>query len=155
MLAVPRLSDGLPFRQTGGGMRAAEETRSRVLPAGEILREGDRAGLGDRPARRLDEVRGRLDASQLRRLEQRVKERRDARAAFRAGPIMVLATDGHGPQSALDRVRIGGDAGVVEKSLEPLPVPEGVLDGLAERRARQDDLREEPLLDVGDDRTGL
>src|SRR5206468_3383865 len=98
----------------------------------------------DRPARRLGEVRGRFDAGQLRRLDQRVEERRDARPAFRAGPVMVLATDDDRTQSALDRVRIERDAGVVEKPLQPFPVPECVLDGLAERRARQHRLRQEP-----------
>src|SRR2546428_13181896 len=63
---------------------------------------------------------------------------------------MVLPTNNHGAQSALDGIGVEGNAGVVEEPLESLPVPQRIADRLAERRAREDHLLREPRLDARD-----
>ncbi len=78
LLAVPRLVQCRDVLQTGG---------MRVRPASardQVPGQRDRAGVRDRPARRLGEVRRRLHAGQLRRFDQRIEERRDARPALGA-----------------------------------------------------------------------
>src|SRR5947208_15052421 len=118
----------------GGG---ATESGGGSLSGGEVVGQRDGAGIGDRPARRLGEVHGRLEAGQLRRLDQRVEERRDARPAFRAGPVMVLETADDRTHSELARLRLKPIAGVVQSPLQPFPEPEGVRDRLTMLRARQ------------------
>ena len=65
----------------------------RPLRCAEIARERDGARRRDRPARGLGEIRGRLDSRQLRRLEQRVAERRHPGPALGARAVVILAAE--------------------------------------------------------------
>src|SRR5439155_11450621 len=61
---------------------------------------------------------------------------------------MVLPAYSQSAQTALHGVRVEGDTGVVQESLESLPVPQRIADRLAEGRTRQDRLRRQPRLDA-------
>jgi hypothetical protein len=65
----------------------------RDLRRDEIARQRDGAGARDRAPGRLGEVARRVNARELRRLEQRVAERGDLRAAFGARAVVILAPD--------------------------------------------------------------
>ena len=63
---------------------------------------------------------------------------------------MIFAPDGDPAQSALGRVVVDRDVGILEEAAKPPPDPVRIKDGPPERRLRQHTLREHPAMDVVD-----
>ena len=85
-----------------------------------------------------------IDAHELRRLTQRVEERRDLRAAEGLRAVVILPADHRSAQRPLRGIVVERDARIVEESREAGPPFEHVADGLAQFAPRQADLLGQP-----------
>ena len=94
----------------------------------------------------------RIDPDQPRGLAEGVEEGRDLRAAQRARPVVILATDDGAAEGAFCRVVVQRNARIVEKSRQAGPPFEHVAYGLAEVAPWEPDLHGRPLPDARDHR---
>src|SRR5260221_267724 len=89
------------------------------------------AGVGEGG---LAQIPGRVDAVELRCLEQRIEERGDLGTAVGSRPVMILSPDDGTSDAALGGVVIEGDARVLYEACEPVPVGDDVRRSVPDRK---------------------
>src|SRR5690606_16804368 len=97
------------------------------------------------------QVRLRIDAAELRALDERVEDRGDLRASLRSRAVVVLSTDHHPAERSLRRVVVDLDARIFEEGREARPELEHVVDGFAEAVLGESALLEGPFSQSLDD----
>jgi hypothetical protein len=119
--------------------RFRSQTVKHRFPSGvrgfEVTRERGCSRVPDGPESGLPQIAARLDPGELRRLDQRVEERRDPGAPLGPAPVVILPADRDTTQRPLDPVRVQWDLRVLEEPHEAWPEATRVPDGLAQSGA--------------------
>src|ERR1700722_14363311 len=101
------------------------------------------------------EVRGRVDAVQLRGLEEGVEGGGDLGASSRFRAVVILAPDDGPADSSLGRIVVQRDARVAEEPRVPVPVGDDARASIADRQGLERRLGPEAGLHRGDDLRSL
>jgi hypothetical protein len=121
----------------------------------ELVRQKHGAGVVDRALGSRHQVQARVNAAQLRGLDEAVEDRGYLRAALGSGAEVVLSAEDHSSECALGSVVVDLDVRVFEECREALPVLEHVVDRFAQTALRKAALRERPRLQGLEQRSRL